>query len=76
MPWLFLFVSLIGAWLTYNVYRPMFAPSRRAALSFFAGWLTAELALHHIAWQAVATVLFVWAGALREIGRASCRERV
>lgn len=65
MSWLFLFVSLIGGWLTYNTYHPIYAPSRRAAVSFFAGWLTAELALHHIAWQAVATLLFAWAGALQ-----------
>lgn len=64
MSWLFLFVSLVGAWFTYNVYRPTYAPSRRAAVSFFAGWLTTELALHHIAWQALATLLFAWAGAL------------
>ncbi len=64
MPWLFLCVSVVGAWLTYNAYRPTYAPARRAALSFFAGWLTTELALHHIAWQAVATLLFVRAGAL------------
>ena len=34
--------------------------------SFFAGWLTSELAVHHIAWQAVATAIFVAAGALAE----------
>jgi acetyl esterase/lipase len=34
-------------------------------VSFFAGWLTAELALHHIAWQVLMTVVFTWAGALR-----------
>ena len=28
------------------------------------GWLTTELALHHIGWQALATLIFVWAGAL------------
>ncbi len=65
MPWVFLLATLVGAWLTYNAYRPTFAPARRAAFSFFAGWLTTELALHHIAWQALATLLFVWAGALR-----------
>jgi acetyl esterase/lipase len=64
MPWIYFFVSLIGAWLTYNTYRPTFAPARRAAFSFFTGWLTAELALHHIAWQLLATLLFIWAGAL------------
>ena len=64
MSWLFLLVALIGAVLTYNAFRPQYAPSRRAALSFFAGWLTTELALHHIAWQAVVTLGFAWAGAL------------
>jgi len=65
MPWLFLLVSLVGAWFTYNAYRPRYAPQRIAALSFFAGWLTTELALHHIAWQVLATLLFVRFGALR-----------
>ena len=64
MPWIFLFVSAIGAWFTYNAYRPVYAGARRAAISFFTGWLTTELALHHIAWQAVMTLIFVRAGAL------------
>jgi acetyl esterase/lipase len=64
MAWLFLLVCLIGAALTYNVYRPAYAPARRAAVSFFVGWLTIELALHHIAFQLLATVVFAWAGAL------------
>jgi acetyl esterase/lipase len=64
MPWLFLLVSLIGAWLTYNAYQPIYAPARRAAVSFFTGWLTTELALHHIAWQAVMTLVFMRTGAL------------
>jgi acetyl esterase/lipase len=58
-------ISLIGAVLTWNVYRPSYAPSRRAALSFFVGWLTIELALHQIAVQAIVTVVFLWAGAVR-----------
>jgi acetyl esterase/lipase len=65
MPWLFLLVTIIGAWSTYNAYRPIFAPSRLAAVSFFAGWLTTEMAIHHIAWQALFTLGFIWAGALR-----------
>jgi acetyl esterase/lipase len=32
--------------------------------SFFAGWLTSELAAHHLGWQIVASVVFVAAGAL------------
>jgi len=62
--WLFLAVSLWGAWFTFNAYRPMATHRYLSIVSFFAGWLTAELALHHIAWQAVATLGFVWAGAL------------
>ncbi len=54
MPWLFLFVALIGLLLTINSYRPIYAWSQGAALSFFAGWLTTELALHHIGWQLLA----------------------
>jgi acetyl esterase/lipase len=65
MPWVFLAISLVGAALTWNVYRPTYAPARRAALSFFVGWLTIELALHHIAVQAVVTAGFYWLGALR-----------
>ncbi len=64
MSWLFLMLSLLGAWLTYNTYQPIYAPPRRAAFSFFAGWLTAELALHHLAVQALVTLLFVRSGVL------------
>src|SRR5439155_1132769 len=39
-------------------------PCRRTQ-RWFAGWLTGELALHHLAWQLVMTVVFAWAGALR-----------
>jgi acetyl esterase/lipase len=53
--------------MTYNAYRPVFAGTRRAAISFLAGWLTTELALHHIAWQMALTVAFVWAGALHAL---------
>jgi acetyl esterase/lipase len=64
VPGLFLAASLVGAWFTYNALRPMSGASRRSVLSFFAGWLTTELAVHHLAWQAGMTALFVWAGAL------------
>jgi len=61
---LLLLLSLVSAWLTFNAYRPMYASSPRAAISFFAGWLTAELALHQIAWQLLAAIVLVLAGAL------------
>jgi acetyl esterase/lipase len=64
VPVLFLLVSLWGAWFTWNTYRPMGRPAPLATISFFAGWLTSELALHHLLWQAIATAVFVWLGAL------------
>jgi acetyl esterase/lipase len=64
ISWLFLLVSLVGAAFTYNALRPHFTSPRRAVLSFFAGWLTGELALHHVAVQAVLTVGFISMGAL------------
>jgi acetyl esterase/lipase len=64
MSWLFLLVALIGAWFTWNAYRPVYRPAPLAVASFFAGWLTTELALHHLAWQVAATLVFVWLGAL------------
>jgi acetyl esterase/lipase len=64
MPEAFLIVSLIGVAFTLNAYRPRRRQSVLVVPSFFAGWLTSELAAHHIAWQAVATIGFVAAGAL------------
>ncbi len=60
----FLLVSLWGAAFTWNALRPTFSPSRAAAVSFFAGWLTAELALHHLVFQILATLVFAGFGAL------------
>src|SRR5215468_10681191 len=63
--WLFLAVSIVGALFTFNAYRPRPPHARVLAIpSFFAGWLTSELAVHHVAWQALATGLLVWMGAL------------
>ena len=64
IPSLFLMVSIWGAWFTFNGLWPRYRGGRIAMVSFFAGWLTTELALHHIAWQVVFTGAFVWAGAL------------
>ncbi|WP_052666544.1 alpha/beta hydrolase [Nitriliruptor alkaliphilus] len=61
----FLAVCLVGVWFTWQALRPAPLPTPRAVPSFFAGWLTNELAGHHLVWQAVTTALFVAAGALR-----------
>ncbi len=62
--WIFFFGSLVGAWFTYNAFRPIYAPAKLAVVSFFAGWLTNELVLHHLVWQAAAVAIFVALGAL------------
>lgn len=64
MSWLYLAASLVGAWFTWNAWFPSRRSSTLRVPSFFAGWLTSELAAHHIAWQTVATAVFVAAGAL------------
>jgi acetyl esterase/lipase len=64
MPWAFLVVTVIGALFTFNAYVPTRRLGPLIVPSFFSGWLTSELSAHHFAWQLVATVVFVWAGAL------------
>lgn len=64
IPFFFLAVSIWGALFTVNAYRPLLRQGPLSISIFFAGWLTSELPLHHIVWQIVATVVFVWAGAL------------
>jgi acetyl esterase/lipase len=64
IPTVFLAVSLVGAAFTLST----LVRGRRlyvlAMPYFFASWLAGELAFHHIAWQAVATLVFVALGAL------------
>lgn len=64
ISWAFLAVSIVGALFTLSA----IVRGRRLFVFvvpyFFAGWLTSELALHHIVWQALATLAFVWWGAL------------
>src|SRR5262245_31901100 len=64
MPWLLLAVATLGALATFNVYHPRYRHSTLSVFSFFAGWLTAELALHHIALLALIAVVLVDEGAL------------
>ncbi len=64
MPWLFLAVTVVGACFTFNAYLPARVRGNLTGPSFLAGWLTSELSGHHFAWQLIATVFFVSAGAL------------
>ncbi|MCB9787142.1 MAG: alpha/beta hydrolase [Deltaproteobacteria bacterium] len=74
MDRLYLIGSVIGLLLTGNAWWPLRRPAVLGALSFFAGWLTAELPLHHIAFQAALTWWFHGQGAFEtpvgEVGLA------
>lgn len=63
MSWLFLLVSLWGAWFPYNALFPRRSGVYSATWSFVAGVCTGELAFHHVAWQALATAGFAALGA-------------
>jgi hypothetical protein len=69
MSLLFLLVSIWGALFTINAFRPVRRNRFLFGPSFFASWMTIELAAHHLLWQAIGTALFVWAG-LWSTGRA------
>ncbi len=65
MGWIYLVVSINGAAYTLTAYRP---PRKSRVLygwSFFASWITIEMAPLHLIWQIVATGIFAWKGALR-----------
>lgn len=64
MSWFFLAVSLWGALFTVNAFHPVRRNRILFGPSFFASWVTIELAGHHLFWQAIGTAVFVWAGAL------------
>lgn len=48
----------------YNLYHPIYTHARWSTISFLGGWLTGELALHHILWQSIVFALLIWAGAV------------
>ncbi|WP_426573045.1 alpha/beta hydrolase fold domain-containing protein [Aquihabitans sp. McL0605] len=61
----FLAASIIGAVNTANATKPLSRRGRASVACFFPSWLTSELPLHVIAWQAVASVIWIRRGALR-----------
>ncbi len=64
ISWAFFAVACLGAVWTLVSYRPPRRPGVVMLPSFFAAWLTTELAPIHLVWQAVATIVFVALGAL------------
>lgn len=64
VPWIMLFAGAVGAMFTINAFVPIRGRALFFVPSFFSSWLTSELALQHIAWQAIATGLLLHFGAL------------
>lgn len=64
IAWAFLAVSLVGAVFTANAFVPVRRVPALFMPSFFGSWLTAELAIHHVFWQSIATFIFIELGAL------------
>lgn len=64
ISWAFLAVSLVGALFTANAFVPVRRVPALFMPSFFGSWLTAELAIHHVFWQSIASLMFVELGAL------------
>lgn len=67
MSLLYLFLSAVGLAASLAAWLP-WRPSQRLAWAafpyFLVGWLTGELALQHLALQALVTLWFAWQGAL------------
>lgn len=64
VPWAFLGISVIGAAFTINTFSPIRHFRVLVLQGFFQSWLTNELTLYMIFWQAVGTAVFAWFGAL------------
>jgi acetyl esterase/lipase len=67
MDWLYLMLSVIGLALTWNAFHPYDRQEILAMLSWVAGWVTGELALHWIAIQLLITLGFGLAGAFETL---------
>jgi acetyl esterase/lipase len=62
VSWFWLFAGTISFLLAVNALRPRYAPARLAIVSFFAGWLTAELGFHALFCQGLLLAGCVWTG--------------
>jgi acetyl esterase/lipase len=64
IPIVFLAVSIWGALFTFASMVRLRRPALLLFPYFLTGWVTGELALFHLAWQMIATVVFISLGAL------------
>lgn len=64
--WALFAFGAVYAVLAANAWRPPRAPASLALVMFFAGWLTTELAVHHVVAQAAIVGVLVYLRALAE----------
>lgn len=64
MSTVFFLLSILYAWMAWNLYHPNFHHQRLSFFSFAFGLPTSELGLHVIFWQAVTVAFFVLIGAV------------
>ena len=64
MSTFFFLLSILYAWMAWNLYHPIFHHQKGSILSFAVGLLTGELGLHVIFSQAVTVAFFVLVGAV------------
>ena len=64
ISWWFFVVAIWGAAFTALALWTPRPPSFLVPMTFFAAWLTTELAVWHLLWQLVATIVFIALGAL------------
>ena len=65
MEWVYLAVSINGAVYTVNAYKPVKRNPILFGPSFFASWITIELAWFHLVWQVAFTAAMASRGVLR-----------
>lgn len=63
--WVYLAVSINNAVYTVNAYMPTKKNRVLFGPSFFASWITIELAWVHLVWQIAQTLVFGWLGAVK-----------
>jgi hypothetical protein len=64
MSTVFFLLSILYAWMAWNLHHPNFHHQRWSFLSFAFGLPASELGLHVIFWQVVTVAFFVLIGAV------------
>lgn len=62
--WWLLIASVWCAGFTWNAFRPVRRIRELIVGSFFAGWFTSEMPLHHVVWQLIGAIVLIDLGAL------------